>query len=161
MRLQDKLSTRSAYDKVFSKTWDASGTNYRFSHNLTTFCDYFRWLLLFMRHQANVVIVNMAHMVAAHGNNRMPGMFSPFEGRLVASTEENIKLAEGRLSVSLPWLTDCFNESPQKPTTTSHDHQYTAPVHPLIGICTATNFYSQRKQLFLHNYRYCSTLVLI
>ena len=74
MRLQDKLSTRSAYDKVFSKIWDASGTKYKFSHNITTFCDYFRWLLLFMRHQPNVVIVDMAHMVAAHGNNRMPGM---------------------------------------------------------------------------------------
>ena len=100
-------------------------------------------LLLSMRHQPNIFIVDMAHMFAAHGNNRMPGMFSPFEGRLVAHTEENIKLAEeGRLSVSLPWLTDCFNESPQKPTTTSHDHQYTAPVHPLTGIRTAMNFYS-------------------
>ena len=104
-------------------------------------------LLLSMRHQPNVVIVDMAHMVAKHGNNRMPGMFSPFEGRLVANKEENIKAAEeGSLSVSLPWLTDCFNKPPLKPTTTSHDHQYTAPVHPLTGTITLHTEAGEREK---------------
>lgn len=48
-------------------------------------------LLLSMRYQPNVVIVDIAHMAAKHSNNRMPGMFSPFEGTLVTNKEENIK----------------------------------------------------------------------
>ena len=104
-----------------------------------------------MRHQPNVVIVDMAHMVAKHSNNKMPGKFSPFEGILVANKEENIKAAEeGSLSVSLPWLTDCFNKPPLKPTTTSHDHQYTASVHPLTGTITLHTKVRERKKKGKH-----------
>ena len=50
-----------------------------------------------MKHQPNVVIVEMAHMVAAHGNIRKPGMFSPFAGRIAATTDANLKPAEEAL----------------------------------------------------------------
>lgn len=89
-------------------------------------------LLLSMRYQPTIVIVDMAHMVAAHGNIRKPGMFSPFDGRLAATTTSNVRAAEeGKLTVSMPWLTDSYNEPPLQ---ASHDHQYSTPLHPLTGI---------------------------
>ena len=61
-------------------------------------------------------------MVAAHDNIRKPGMFSPFDGRLVAATNENIRAAEeGKLTISMPWLTDCYNEPPLQATNAGHD----------------------------------------
>ena len=57
-------------------------------------------LLLSMKYQPNVVLIDMAHMVAAHGNLRKPGMFGPFKGRVAPATPENIKAAqEGCLKV--------------------------------------------------------------
>ena len=46
-----------------------------------------------MKDQPNVVLIDMAHMVAAHGNLRKPGMFSPFQGQVAAATEANIEAA--------------------------------------------------------------------
>ena len=90
-----------------------------------------------MKHQPNVVIVDMAHMVAAHGNICKPRMFSPFAGRIAATTDANLKAAEeGRLTVSLPWITDSYNDPPIQANATSHDHEYSGPVHPLTGMCT-------------------------
>lgn len=64
-------------------------------------------LLLSMEHQPTVVIVDMAHMVATHGNIRKPGMFSPFEGRLAEACVETIEKAEsGELMVNMPWIKD-------------------------------------------------------
>ena len=36
-------------------------------------------VLLSIKYQPNVVLIDMAHMVAVHGNHRKPGMFSPYE----------------------------------------------------------------------------------
>nr|XP_039264229.1 uncharacterized protein LOC120340044 [Styela clava] len=62
-------------------------------------------ILLSMKHQPNITIIDMANMIVAHGNNRKDGMFHPYNGMVVAPTEENISLAEnGSLQVSLPWI---------------------------------------------------------
>ena len=84
-------------------------------------------LLLSMKHQPNVVLVDMAHMVAAHGNIRKPGMFGPYSGRIAPATLGNIQAAkEGHLHVDMPWLVDSFNNSPSSVLSTS--------AHPLTGI---------------------------
>ena len=63
-------------------------------------------VLLSIKYQPNVVLIDMAHMVAVHGNHRKPGMFSPYEGQVAPATEANIKAAqEGKLTVDMPWLT--------------------------------------------------------
>ena len=92
-------------------------------------------LLLSMKYQPNIVLIDMAHMVATHGNIRKPGMFSPYEGRVAEATEANIKAArEGRLKVEMPWLLDSYAEHPT--STALPDHCYHRPPHPLTGtIC--------------------------
>lgn len=91
-------------------------------------------LLLSMEHLPNVVLVDMAHMVAAHGNIRKPGMFAPFEGRLAPLTEDNVTAAkEGKLTVDIPWLLDSHNEQGVDTNSSMLDHSYHAPVHPLTG----------------------------
>lgn len=62
-------------------------------------------LLLSMAHQPPVVINDMPHIVARHGNRRLPGMFHPHEGRLAEATADNINAAkDGRLVVKLDCL---------------------------------------------------------
>lgn len=93
-------------------------------------------ILMSMKYQPNVTIVDMAHMVAAHGCKRKSNMFHPYCGRLVESTKENIQSAEeGRLTVNLPWLIDSFREPllPTTNTTTELDHSYDARPHPITG----------------------------
>ena len=86
-------------------------------------------LLLSMRYQPNVVLVDMAHMVAAHGNIRKPGMFSPYNGRVAPATPENIQAAkEGQLKVDMPWLLDCYNEC-ACPTELTTAHPFTGMVY--------------------------------
>ena len=63
-------------------------------------------ILLSMQHQPNIVIVDMANMVSAHGNKREFGMFYPHNGMLAEPNQANIEAAtEGNLTVSLNWLT--------------------------------------------------------
>ena len=58
--------------------------------------------LLSMQHQPNVVIVDMANMVAAHGNKREFGMFAPYNGMLVEPNDANIEaVTDGKLIVNL------------------------------------------------------------
>ena len=92
-------------------------------------------LLLSMKHQPNVVLIDMAHMVAAHGNLRKPEMFSPFQGPVAAAKEANIEAAkEGRLIVDMPWLIDSSNEHAVDSLGAGvSDHTYHTPVHPLTG----------------------------
>ena len=105
-------------------------------------------VLLSLNYQPNVVLIDMAHMVAAHGNLRKPGMFGPFQGRVAPATPENIKAAqEGCLKVDWPWLLDSYSEqSMDTRTAVMSDHNYLAPVHPLTGkqtckyiLCTPDN----------------------
>ena len=60
-------------------------------------------VLLSMKFQPNICIIDMAHTVVAHGNKRKPNMFSPNDGMVSEISEENIEKALlGTLSVSLP-----------------------------------------------------------
>ncbi|KAK3715324.1 hypothetical protein QZH41_001662 [Actinostola sp. cb2023] len=51
-------------------------------------------LIRSLAHQPNFVVVDFANQVAAHGNKRYPGMFSPYDGRVLPATVENIYLAK-------------------------------------------------------------------
>ena len=84
-------------------------------------------VLLSMKFQPNICIIDMAHMVVAHGNKRKPNMFSPNDGMVSEISEENIEKALlGTLSVSLPWL-----EKENASTTSVIDD-----VHPVAGSST-------------------------
>ena len=124
------MNKRSTFNKVFSKIWGASGATIKFMQiKFKIYLFYFKggWLSAScphkvvyavkfviraegphsagMKYQPNVVLIDMAHMVAAHGNLRRPGMFGPFKGRVAPATPENIKAAqEGCLKVDWPWL---------------------------------------------------------
>ena len=47
-----------------------------------------------IKHRPNVLICDMAHMVAAQGNRFQADFFRPFEGRVAKSTVENIEMAK-------------------------------------------------------------------
>ncbi|XP_073346956.1 uncharacterized protein, partial [Pagrus major] len=119
MRLSDKMSSRVTYNKVFEKVWGASGgwavitcpcgVVYSLKFNLRAesprdFLD----LLLSWKHFPNVSVYDYARGLALHANRRQPGLFAPFQGRLLNPTPENIKQAsEGKVHVSMPWLKNC------------------------------------------------------
>lgn len=74
-------------------------------------------------------------MVAAHGNIRKSGMFSPYGGRLAEATASNIQAAmDGKLKVNLPWLLDCYHEQPATNDATMMEHSYHIPLHPLTSM---------------------------
>ena len=75
--------------------------------------------LLSLKHQSNIVIVDMAHIVANHANNtrkednRKYGkadeegrLFFPYEGRVASSDDsKSIRLSkENLLEVNFPWM---------------------------------------------------------
>ena len=84
-------------------------------------------LLLSWMHMPNVSVYDFARGLATHANLRSPTSlpFQPHEGRLAASTQENITAAQQKkLSVPLPWLTEKL-QSPDEdghPVTGSSDH---------------------------------------
>eukprot|EP00112_Aurelia_sp_Birch-Aquarium-sp1_P013996 Seg2997.2 transcript_id=Seg2997.2/GoldUCD/mRNA.D3Y31 product="HMG domain-containing protein 3" protein_id=Seg2997.2/GoldUCD/D3Y31 len=58
-----------------------------------------------LKHQPNVFVNDMAHMVAAHGNRHHADIFRPFEGRVAEANPENVASAsDGSFQVSFPWL---------------------------------------------------------
>ena len=63
------------------------------------------YLLLSMQHQPTVSVIDMVHVVVAHGYNRKPKIFRPYNDMIAELTEENIKKASsGNFSVSFPFL---------------------------------------------------------
>ncbi|XP_077057405.1 HMG domain-containing protein 3-like [Siphateles boraxobius] len=118
LRISREMKSRHTYDKVFQKIWAASGgwavvlcpcgIVYSIKHNIRSesprdFAD----ILLSWRHMPNVAIYDFARVLATHTNLREPEKvpFSPFEGRLLAPSEETIALAkQGKVKVSLHWL---------------------------------------------------------
>lgn len=83
-----------------------------------------------MTHQPTIIIVDMAHVVAAHGNARCPGMFQPNDGRVTEASHQNIRAAqEGSLTVPLPCLqqTTCY---PEEHISVTFDHTYDVCLHP-------------------------------
>lgn len=81
-------------------------------------------LLLSWKHFPNISVYDYARRLALHANRRQPGLFAPFQGRLLNPTPENIKQAsEGKVHVSMPWLKNC--KVPDKdghPLTGSSQH---------------------------------------
>ena len=74
----------------------------------------------------NVVITDIANMVAAHARKRGFDVFSPFHGRVAESTEEKIRKAEiGDLQVDWPWFPNGNNEEPAECGVREGDHQLT------------------------------------
>ena len=60
-------------------------------------------VLLSMKFQPNICLIDMVHMVVAHENKRKLNMFLPNDGMISEISEENIEKALfGTLSVSLP-----------------------------------------------------------
>ena len=92
--------------------------------------------LLSLEHQPNIVIIDMAHIVANHTNNTNQGgnrkygkadeegrLFFPYEGR-VASSDESIRLSkENLLEVNFPWIS----------TTNEPLTKIEGNVHPITG----------------------------
>nr|XP_054587210.1 uncharacterized protein LOC129152938 [Nothobranchius furzeri]XP_054587211.1 uncharacterized protein LOC129152938 [Nothobranchius furzeri]XP_054587212.1 uncharacterized protein LOC129152938 [Nothobranchius furzeri] len=118
IRLKEQMKSRSAFDKVFSKVWGASGgwavimcpcgimnsitLNVR-AESTRDYCD----MLLSFKHFPNAVIFDFARGLATHTNLREPLKipFMPNEGRLADATPENLQSAQkGDLKVNLPWL---------------------------------------------------------
>ena len=82
-------------------------------------------MLKSMKHRPNILICDMAHLVASHGNKNIPDFFRPFDGRVAADTPQNVALASSdELSLSFPWLTD---ESPVD------DNLDSTSCHPVTG----------------------------
>jgi hypothetical protein len=80
-----------------------------------------------MKHQPNITIVDVANLVAAHGNRRKKEMFCPHNGMLVDPTSENVERAKmHQLDISLDWLNSAHETANQQstghPITGSNDH---------------------------------------
>ena len=60
-----------------------------------------------MKHRSNVLVCDMAHLVAAVGNRYEEDFFSPFQGLVAENTAANIENAKsGELTMSFPFLED-------------------------------------------------------
>ncbi|XP_034077664.1 uncharacterized protein LOC117549689 [Gymnodraco acuticeps] len=137
-RLREEMKTRHGYDKIFQKIWGASGgwsvilcphgVVYSLKFNLRAesprdFTD----LLLSWKHLPNASIYDFARGLATHANLRIPASlpFKPHEGRLAASTHDNITAAQNnKLKVSLPWITQMLKTPDEdgQPLTGSSNH---------------------------------------
>ena len=102
------------FKKAFFKLWGCSGgwasgtcphgVVYALKFVIRSECprDYVD-ILLSMKHQPNIIIVDVANLVAAHGNNRKKKMFSPHNGMLVDPSPENIERAKAR-ELAFLWI---------------------------------------------------------
>ena len=135
MKIKNFISKdQEKFQKAFSKLWGCSGGwvsgacphgviyTLKFVLRSESPRDYAD-LLLSMDHQPNVTVIDMANMLAAHGNKRQPDMFHPHNGMVVAPSEENIKQArDGNLLVSLPWLSDSETANQQPSSAAERQH---------------------------------------
>ncbi|XP_071849794.1 uncharacterized protein [Apostichopus japonicus] len=132
--IQNAISSdENKFHKVFKKAWGSSGGwaslvcphgivyAIKFVVRAESPRDYVD-LLASLKHMPNIVLVDMAHMVANHAKKRFPKMFNPYDGRLAEVTEANLKLAKRKeLVVEMPWLHNNFcilqPEDDQHPVT--------------------------------------------
>jgi len=85
-----------------------------------------------MKHQPNVVIVDFANQVAAHGNLRKPGLFCPNNGRVLPATAENIEKARrNEVTLDMAWL-ESRNRFPPQNSEDDHNSLGREP-HPITG----------------------------
>ena len=84
-------------------------------------------LLLSMKHQPTICIIDMAHMVVAHGNRRKKNMFHPHYGMIAEPTQENIENASKRnFSISFPFLLSQNSQATEENTNNEE-------IHPVTG----------------------------
>jgi hypothetical protein len=82
-------------------------------------------MLRSMKHRPNLSIIDIAHVLASHGNKTIPGFFSPDSGRLAPVTTENIARARSGQSFDKPCLrgvTSTQSDPTCHPITGSADH---------------------------------------
>ncbi|XP_073676614.1 uncharacterized protein [Garra rufa] len=137
-RLRKEMQNRTAYDKIFQKVWGASGGwaailcpcgivySVKFLLRAESPRD-FTDMLFSWKHIPNICIYDFARGLATHSNLRRPEAmpFTPFEGRLAESTENNITAAEsGTLTISLPWIKEKKMDEDDNchPVTGSSEH---------------------------------------
>lgn len=157
MQLKNSVSKdKDKFKKVFTKVWGHSGgwVSGACEHGVVYALKFvlrsesprdFVDLLLSMKHQPTVVILDMAHMVVAHGNKRKKDMFSPFKGMVVDSTAENIKRAEnGEIGISLPCLGKRSVEQKEQ------KEQANKELHPITGssrhLCLFDRFHEKNSK---------------
>lgn len=138
LRLANDVKSKETFSKICAKIWSTSGgwgfimcpcgIVYSLKCNLRAespqdFAD----LLLSWQHMPNVMVYDFAQGLATHTNlkasEKMP--ISPFEGRLMEPTQDNIELAKrGQLKVSLPWLEEKMTMADPygHPVTGSSEH---------------------------------------
>lgn len=58
-------------------------------------------IILSMKHQVNIIIIDMANMLVAHGNKRHSNMFTPYNGMVAAPTMENVETKGDSCVVSI------------------------------------------------------------
>ena len=115
-RIKSTINNKDTFNKVFKKMFGSSGGWLSFAcvHGIIYAAkfllraesprDYIDVMRSF-KHRPNILICDMAHMVARHENKTCRNLFAPFEGRVAEATEENIAFAkDGNLHVSFPWL---------------------------------------------------------
>ncbi|KAK3700157.1 hypothetical protein QZH41_009864, partial [Actinostola sp. cb2023] len=87
-------------------------------------------LIRSLAHQPNFVVVDFANQVAAHGNKRYPGMFSPYDGRVLPATVENIYLAKlDKVSLDMPWVSSAYRGESWSPPSIEGGRE----CHPTSG----------------------------
>ena len=92
MKIKSLISDNDEkFKKTFSKLWGCSGgwLSGTCPHGVVYVLKFVLWaesprdyvdVLLSMKFQPNICIIDMAHMVVAHGNKRKPNIFSPNDG---------------------------------------------------------------------------------
>ena len=84
-------------------------------------------LLLSMKHQPTICIIDVAHMVVAHGSRRKKNMFHPHNGMIAEPTQENIENASKRnFSISFPFLLSQNTQATEENTNNEE-------IHPVTG----------------------------
>ena len=115
-RIKSTINDKDTFNKVFKKMFGSSGGWRSFAcvhciiyavkfllraESLRESLDVMRSF----KHRPNILICDMAHMVARHGNKTCINLFAPFRGHVAEATEENIAFAkDGNLHVSFLWL---------------------------------------------------------
>ncbi|KAK3750603.1 hypothetical protein QZH41_014185, partial [Actinostola sp. cb2023] len=140
-KLKVQLGIPSEFVKVFSKFWGGSGgwLGAACQHGV---CYGIKWLvrqegardhvdlIRSLAHQPNFVVVDFANQVAAHGNKRYPGMFSPYDGRVLPATVENIYLAKlDKVSLDMPWVSSAYRGESWSPPSIEGGRE----CHPTSG----------------------------
>ncbi|KAM6943918.1 uncharacterized protein PEZ65_001841 [Lycodopsis pacificus] len=155
-RLQELLNFKDVYPKLFVKLQKAGGGVLHFSclHGVVYYLNILFWTesardhtdgLLSFKHFPTCYISDVAGQVARHTNNRTKQLFfQPYDGRLCATTSDNLKLAaEKDLRVDMQWVKNLRSPFPLQETP---DSDRMAARHPITGTCERYSLYDRFHQ---------------